>query len=123
MGGRGSSGSSGGGSGSASSAKMPALTGSEKQIAWANEIRAGFLNAADANVRNAQRDRSLGTAVKGYEGTAISVEAAKQVRKDAVKMMQGVTSAKQIIENRGRLTQDFLTRAGNAWDRGKMRGK
>lgn len=118
MGGRG--GGSGLGSNTAAGAKMPELTGSEKQVQWAKSLRDNFMQAADANVRNAMRNKALGL----QSGTNIpSVEGAKKVRKDIVSTFQKITSASQIIDKRGMMTQNFLEKAGIQWDRENKRKK
>lgn len=57
MGGRGSSG--GGGGGGGGTPKLQELTGSEKQVAWANDIRQGAFNQLDAMDANYDRLRSV----------------------------------------------------------------
>lgn len=117
MGGRGGSG-GGGGSGSAVSAKMPALSGSEKQVSWANDIRSSALLTADANVRNAEKNRSLGISVDYLNP---SVESTKEVRSAVVKAFQGQTSAKSIIESRSNFSQRSLVNMAAEIDRQKGR--
>lgn len=115
MGGRGGS---GGGGESAVSAKMPALTGSEKQVSWATDIRESALLAADANVRNAQRHKRNGGDPDEYNP---SVESAKEVRSAMIKSFQGQTSAKAFIDNRVNFTQRQLVQRAVAIDYQKGR--
>lgn len=115
MGGRGSGGGGGsrGGARSASSAKMPTLSGSSKQVSWANDIRSNALESLDANVRNAEKNRSLGIKPDGLHP---SVESAKEVRSAVVRSFQGQTSAKSFIDSRGNLTQRAFNEAAIALD-------
>lgn len=110
MGGRGSGGGRGsrGGGGSAASAKMPTLSGSSKQVSWANDIRSNALSSLDANVRNAEKNRSLGIAPDGLHP---SVESAKEIRSAIVKAFQSQTSAKSFIDSRGNFTQKAFNNA------------
>lgn len=116
MGGRGSGG--GGGGSSASSSKMPALQGSEKQVRWANDIRSVAIKAADANVRNAERSKSLGLETS-YNNP--SVESTKKVRGMVVSAFKEQTSAKAIIDSRDRFSQSQLVKMAAELDRQKGR--
>lgn len=115
MGGRGSGGGGGsrGGDRSASSAKMPTLSGSPKQVSWANDIRRNALASLDANVRNAEKNRSLGIKPDGLHP---SVKSAKEVRSTVVKAFQSQTSAKSFIDSRGSFTQKAFNDAAIALD-------
>lgn len=110
MGGRGSS---GGGSGSAVSAKMPELQGSTKQVSWANDIRSGALLALDMNVRNAERNEKLRGAIDAHNP---SVKSTKEVRSMAVKMFQGMNSAKEFIDRRDDFTQNLFREVAAEFD-------
>ena len=113
MGGRGSSSKGGGGGGSAQNAPMPELTGSEKQIAWAENIRQNALVTADNIV-----DVSDGTfndgkgimarQVPGEPTTYVTKQAARTVRADVVDTFQGITSASTIIDNRAKLSPNKI---------------
>lgn len=117
MGGRGGSGGSGGGS---AYSKMPELSGSEKQVSWAKDIRGSALSAADANVRNAEKFKALGGKPDPYN---TSVESAKEVRSFLIKAFQGETSAKAIIDRRDRFSQNSLVRLALELDAQKRRKK
>lgn len=107
MGGRGSnSGGGGGGGGSAMSASMPTLSGSEKQVAWAEDIRSGALKSVDTLVANAKEGpNGLHAITANYTtGEKVSVAAAKTVRAEVVETLQNVTSAKMLIDNRSRFS-------------------
>lgn len=93
MGGRGSS----GGGGKAVNAKMPELTGSAKQVSWAEEIRHNALANADSLVSQASGEFGLSFPGGGY----VSATTAKQVRTDIVNVFQQVSSASAIIDRRG----------------------
>lgn len=101
MGSGGSSSSSGRGGGGgrgnfkAANAKMPELTGSEKQVSWAEDIRRTALNSID-NFMTSAKDRTLSYGT----GDHISVDTVKQVKSDLVSSLQRVTSAKLLIDNR-----------------------
>lgn len=103
MGGRGSSGGSGG------SVRMPTLTGSEKQVSWATDIRDTALSNADLIVRNAERGRQIGIST-GPTGRNISVEAARTVRAEVRETLASTTSASTLIDNRSNLTFNSLSR-------------
>lgn len=103
MGGRGSSGGSGG------SVRMPTLTGSEKQVSWATDIRDTALSNADLIVRNAERGRQIGIST-GPTGRNISVEAARTVRAEVRETLASTTSASTLINNRSNLTFNSLAR-------------
>lgn len=107
MGGRGSSGGGGGGSsGSALSAKMPALSGSAKQVSWAESIRHDALANMDSLVKSAKSEFGIGLP----QGGRVSAKAANLARKDLVSTLQKVTSASQIIDARRGLTSDSMRR-------------
>lgn len=100
MGGRGGSGGARAGASnngsSALSAKMPQLTGSQKQVSWADTIRHDALANADNLVKAARSEFGLG--MPG--GGRVSVESAEAVRRDIVNVFQQVSSASAIIDRR-----------------------
>ena len=116
MGGRGSSG--GGianGNKSALSAKMPTLKGSEKQIKWAAEIRESVLKNADLVVKNAEK-------IGGYTDiNNPSVQGAKFARKSIIEQVQKVESASAFINNRSRMTYDYVNKIALEYDRRKRK--
>lgn len=113
MGGRGSGG--GGGFASAVSAKMPTLQGSEKQVSWAQEIRAQALEALDAHVRNASGKYYR----PGFSNPTL--EAFQEVRKTVVSQFQQQTSAKSFIENRNSFNFDRFKKMALALDQRKKK--
>lgn len=114
MGGRGSnSGGGGGGGGSAVSASMPTLTGSAKQIAWAENIRENALETADKIVAVSDGTFNDGKGimarqVPGEQTTYVTKSAARTVRAEVVDTFQGITSASTIIDNRARLSPNKI---------------
>lgn len=113
MGGRGTAGGVGG---AAANQKMPELTGSAKQIKWAQDIRSSLLGAADLLVRNAQRNRELGISPSF---NSPSVTAAGVVRSDVIKTFKNVTDASVIINKLRGQNYDALFRLATAYDRSK----
>lgn len=107
MGGRGSGGSrGGGGSGNAVSAKMPELVGSPKQIAWAEDIRRQALSDVDRLRTNyelmkkrAPDDKKFAEDTLGYNLKDVSA-----VQEFVIETLRKVTSAKQFIDGRERMT-------------------
>ena len=116
MGGRGGAG--GGianGTKSALSAKMPTLKGSEKQIKWAEEIRESVLKNADLVVKNAEK-------IGGYASiTTPSTDGAKFARKSVIEQLQKVDSASALINNRSRMTYDYVNKIALEYDRRKRK--
>lgn len=101
----------------AQEANMPALTGSEKQVKWAEDIRESVLREADRLVEDAARGQSgEWWRMSGSDDRAVSLQSAFAARQDAINTLSGVTSAKQIIDLRQRL-QGFVTRAAKERDR------
>ena len=112
--GRGSSGMSGGGGAAgnwkASSADMPALSGSEKQVNWANDIRAKALGAidnaindsreADQAEKDAIRRNGFASTVSMFPTPASTIEAGREY----VEAMKQATRAKDYIDNRDRFS-------------------
>ena len=121
MGGRGSSGGgTGGGHGPnyAANAKMPGLTGSEKQKKWASDIRDTALKSADLVVKNSKK---LGTSLSSRN--LPSVEGAEFARNVAVKELQSVSSASKIIDKRTKLSYDGINKIALEYDRIYRKGR
>lgn len=115
MGGRGSSGGSGGGGGGGNSlavnAKMPELSGSAKQIKWAENIRSSALSDADRLVNS--YDVMSKRAAPGDKNFALdtlkyTTKDAKVIRSEVINTLSGLSSASAIIDNRGALTYGQL---------------
>lgn len=123
MGGRGGSGTRAG----AGRAALPALTGSERQVSWANDIRDTAYGQLDAMDRNLDR---LEAQTKGYPRTrdgrtaaedlaGYTRESIRTVRSELNDTLSSVTSAKTIIDQRDNLSAsrvrnlvDLETRTG-----------
>lgn len=88
---------------------MPSLSGSARQVSWAEDIRNEALLSVDTIVRNAERGRQIGIST-GPTGRNISVEAAKTVRAEVRETLASTTSASTLINNRDRLTFNQLSR-------------
>lgn len=103
MGGRGGAGAT---SGNRRGLTLPEITGSEKQVAWAKDIRDEFLNSAASIVRQAGGEIGLTNA----HGNKISVEGAKSMQKALAEMFAKATDAKNIInfKQNARYPFDFL---------------
>lgn len=99
----------------AQSESYPQLTGSEKQIKWANDIRNGLLEYVDHMVEDVDKAQK-GEDWRINEDRAPSLDAAIQVRKDVINEMKQVTSAGQIIDVRKSL-QPYARRTMEAYDR------
>lgn len=125
MGGRGSgSGKSGGGGGggvsytAAQEAKMPELSGSPKQVSWAEDIRRGALAQADHLVEDAARGQDgEWWRMSASESDAVSLQSAKETRTQVINAYQNMTSAKAIIDNRANLSANAVLRTAKAVDR------
>lgn len=105
MGGRGSSGGGGGGGGSG---KLPDLTGSAKQVAWAESIRQGAFSAVDNLGKNynsmqsraPKSDKTFAVDTLGYTLKDVAV-----VRSEVRDAFSSVTSASKIIDTRAEFSQ------------------
>lgn len=115
MGGRGGSSSRSGGGGRAS---LPTLTGSEKQISWANDIREQAYIQLDALDRTISRIKKDVSKRGGMSKNAIKKEAEslagfsessiKTVRSELNDTLSKITSAKTIIDQRNNLSPDSI---------------
>lgn len=125
--GSGGSGGGGGGGGgtnytAAQEAKMPSLSGSEKQVSWANDIRNRVLSAADHLVEDAARgEKGEFWRMAKSSADAVSLKSAEKARADVVNALQNVKSAKQIIDNRQSLTKDSVVKIAKSIDRAEGR--
>lgn len=108
-GGRGGSsgGKGGGGGGKAVNAKMPELSGSARQVSWAEQIRHDALANVDSLVSSVNDE--FGMSFPG--GGRVSSQAANQVKDYIVQGFQNLTSASRIIDNRAQFSFDSLRRA------------
>lgn len=102
----------------AQEAIMPALTGSEKQVKWAEDIRETALVAADRLVEDAARGESgEWWRMSGSEDRSVSLQSAQEVRQQVIAAFNGLSSAKQIIDNRTNLSANAVLRIAKALDR------
>lgn len=101
MGGRGSS-----GGGYALSAKMPTLSGSAKQVPWAESIRREALSNVDSLVKTAKSEFGLSLP----QGGSVSKKTADFVKKDVVSAFQKITSASKIIDARNNFGYESMRR-------------
>lgn len=83
------------------------MKGTAKQIAWAEDIKAGALRAAANIVRNAERNAEPGF-TGAYDPGFSSVEAAKEAEQMVIKACETLNDAAYIIEHRNMMTQQWL---------------
>lgn len=83
------------------------MKGTEKQIAWAEDIKANALRAAACIVRNAERNVELGF-TGAHDCGFISVEAAKETEQMVIKACETLDDAAYIIEHRNMMSQQWL---------------
>lgn len=83
---------------------LPELSGSEKQIAWASDIRESAFSYLAVNKAAAGSEYGA----TGPTGRKISVGAIDKAIETLVKEMQAVTSAAEIIERRKRIHPNKL---------------
>lgn len=100
MGGRGAGDATGG-----ANLKLPKLSGSEKQVSWAENIRRTALTNAGLIVEDASKSTGL---FGGGAGVRISVKSAKVAQNEIVEVFKNVTSASRIIDNRASLSYDSI---------------
>lgn len=85
-------------------AKMPELTGSPKQVSWAESIRKDFLRNADSLVSMYQKMDEKGKRLKdanlARDTLQYTLQDARDVQRQAIETMRGVTKASDIIDRR-----------------------
>lgn len=97
MGGRGgSSGLRGGSSGLINVSSMPKLSGSEKQVKWAEQIRNNAINSVNSNIKLAN-ERYEKYKTDSYLDTA---NAYKQIANQLDSTLNNITSASILIDKR-----------------------
>ena len=97
--------------------KMPELTGTERQIAWANDIREDFLANADGLVANAERWEARGDKYSVRYGITEQYTTSAElegIRERLYIMIAGVSSAAKIIDCRDRLTYEAVKKIAGA---------
>lgn len=95
MGGRGSS--SGMGGSRSGARNLPNLSGSEKQVKWANDIRRSALDTIELNIKSS---RDYLKRFKNDFDSQVKVDLYESARETYLKKLRSVTSAKDIIDNR-----------------------
>ena len=95
MGGRGSS--SGISNNRFSARNFPELSGSEKQVKWANDIRNSALDTIEENIKS-QRDYLR--RFKNDFDAQVKLDLYESARETYLKKLRSVTSAKEIIDTR-----------------------
>lgn len=80
-----------------SARNLPELSGSEKQVKWANDIRNSALDTIEANIKN-QRDYLR--RFKNDFDAQVKLDLYEGARETYLKKLRSVTSAKEIIDNR-----------------------
>lgn len=89
------------------------LTGSEKQIIWAESIISDLTANADHLVNNAKRHADLG----GHPSTCNpSVEAAEAIKAFVLDSITKITSAAVVIDSRNKLSYDSLVKLACNYD-------
>lgn len=88
---------------------LPELQGTEKQIAWAKQIREDALETAGKNIKlNQDRLKQYGPGMKNmYEPR---IEAYKQVRQNLYTALTKISNASDIIDKRHIISADMVTK-------------
>ena len=115
MGGRGAAGGGGGSSkgGGAATPKLQPLTGSEKQVKWANDIRDGALRALDHLESEYDRFKKMfGNDSSARETVGYEKDDVRALRATIVQFLNDprASSASVVIDRRRDFTQEALTR-------------
>lgn len=91
--------------------QMPELTGTEKQVAWANDIRKRAISGADNALRDTQHaDKAEKESIKKYGFAATTSRyptptSVKEARDEYIAVIQEATAAKDFIDVRERFTE------------------
>lgn len=112
MGGRGGSSgmSKGYGSYRINASSMPKLSGSEKQVSWANQIRESAINTVNKNIERALNEEKR----SGLNGLFRNkIKAFEEIGRQLEGGFKGKTSASWIIENRGQFSSSRILRIAN----------
>ncbi len=78
--------------------KMPDLTGSEKQVKWASDIREKAVQKINSALKFYEDRMKSNPKIETYED---EVSATREIRKTMEAVFSQTTSAAKIIENRG----------------------
>lgn len=110
MGGRGgSSGLSGGSSGLISASSMPKLTGSEKQVKWAEQIRDNAIDTVNSNIKLAN-ERYRKYKSDTYLNT---LNAYKQIGNQLGTALNNIISASNLIDRRDTFSPSRINNLAN----------
>ena len=88
---------------------MPKLTGSEKQIKWAESIREDAIGTVNGNIRNAETQMQKNPDSKSIWESRI--EAYEETGRQLKNTLEKITSAKQIIDQRKYLSPSYVNQA------------
>lgn len=89
---------------------MPKLSGSEKQVSWANQIRESAINTVNKNIERALNEEKR-SGVNGLFRNKI--KAFEEIGRQLEGGFKGKTSASWIIENRGQFSSSRILRIAN----------
>lgn len=89
---------------------MPKLSGSEKQVSWANQIRENAINTVNKNIERALNEEKR-SGVNGLFRNKI--KAFEEIGRQLEGGFKGKTSASWIIENRGQFSSSRILRIAN----------
>lgn len=89
---------------------MPKLSGSEKQVSWANQIRESAINTVNKNIERALNEEKR----SGLNGLFRNkIKAFEEIGRQLEGGFKGKTSASWIIENRGQFSSSRILRIAN----------
>lgn len=90
---------------------MPKLTGSEKQIKWAEQIRDDAIGTVNGNIRTyEERIRKYPESKTIFESR---IKAYEEVGRQLNEVLQKITSASQIIDKREYLSGSYINQAAD----------
>ena len=87
---------------------MTNLTGSEKQINWANDIISDAIGTMDANIARWEQQQANGIHVFDKQ-----IVAAKELKVKVVATIEATKTAKAIIDNRDKLDGSYIMQIVN----------
>lgn len=87
---------------------MTNLTGSEKQIKWAEEIINNAIGTIDANIAKWEQQQANGIHVFDKQ-----IETAKTLRVQVATCIENTKTAKAIIDNRNKLDGSYIMQMVN----------
>ena len=90
---------------------MPDLSGSEKQINWANSIREQAIDTINNNIDNSLNKERENPSIKGFFEPRI--RAYEYIGKQLEKSLKSITKASVIIDNREKLSSSRINQLTN----------